>query len=539
MDPYRTAEAIYFLLPLPQAIPLPDKAAFTFSGPPSIDSFHMTSEMGGEPPMDWYVSIAHHHAPSSMELFEQLRELASEVMPWAYPKSPVPGRNSTAPGRRSVVEACVIQSIRKEDPQEYREAALLLAIECVNTLLRTAHLTTRAPQQLLSRALLPPVLPGAVAIVSDGPPLCQETFGHVNARSAALRGEDQEVSEDTFSTAWSAVRETHPLLRYVDLMREARWAAEGEENYWSAIVTMSAAGEFLLTTILQLLVWEEGATPSEALRHFPANQEIGSRLTALEKKLGGNWNGKGVGSVGTWMSHVAHKRNAALHQAQEVSGFDAATAFEASIGLEQYIAERLVAEKNLARFPRSALALIGSDGLKGRGHMTARVREALSTLPTYFERFERWRGALSAPHTATPPDDTERELLAVITPTGHLYWVLAIPELRVACPASLVSKLPAPQEESLRAIQRALSINPPRLPISSWVEGGADLATPSGRWRPHHELLPLHETLVSGEDVARSLQTLSPDEDFAQASFELRASAHGEGGHTSQPCTSG
>lgn len=514
----QVSKGYYFLLPLPQPLPLPDKVVFTFSGPSRLGPFDRTPETMEDGSIEWFVSIAHYHSPKSPEPERQLRRLASEVMPWAFSNAPTSlDINATNEwiGRQSVVEAVVL-GCSYDDSDEEKECALLLAIDSVNALARTLHLTTRQPQQLLALPLLPPLILGASASLGEArPPICLNTFEYQNDLSLDLRGQSKEVDERVFSEAWEAVAQNHPLLRYLDLMREARWAAEGEGNHWSAVVTTAAASELLLTTTLQLLTWEEGLSPAEARSLFPERPEIGSRMTALSRHLGGDWNGKGRGAVGNWMRRVAHTRNAALHQGREVSAAEAHEAFDAVRKLERHIADRLANDRNLSRFPRSALALMGVDGLKRAARFTARIQRTIPSLSESFARFGRWRDVVSGPVPDAPAEHLPRELLAVIAPSGALYWILTLSDLTVACPAVLIGQLPEAQARSIRVTQRSIAAAPPPLPVSVWVAGGSDAARPSGAWRPAHELLPLRETMVEGQDVSRSLLNLSPDIQFA------------------------
>lgn len=160
--------------------------------------------------------------------------------------------------------------------------------------------------------------------------------------------------------------------------------------------------------------------------------------------------------MGHWQRDVVSIRNLALHLGREVARREALTAIGRTSGLAAFIADRLATPKNLAKYPRTALAHLGQAGLERRARWTRKVRE-IDRVGPGFERFMRWRHTLAFHWQGErrPAPDATLQTLAVLGPDRSVFWILADRAAWLAAPAQLIpGGLTDDQDRALRDLQR-------------------------------------------------------------------------------------
>lgn len=222
-----------------------------------------------------------------------------------------------------------------------------------------------------------------------------------------------------------------PFGTYADLRREGWVQRDYEGNLYLAAITAGSAAEVLLDTLLVHMLWEEGSTPDDAAALFQKHRGFRGRLTSeFHPRLGGNWSPHGSGIIGQYLRYVVELRNRAVHAAHEPTSDEAHTAYRTLIELEHFIADRLASERGLTRYPRTAIAWMGENGLKGRGRWTSRLQTLTSdpNEPNWIDTFNRWRRFFDraldpdAPAPGTSPEALE--LYVQVSPDGKVEWLL-------------------------------------------------------------------------------------------------------------------
>ena len=190
------------------------------------------------------------------------------------------------------------------------------------------------------------------------------------------------------------------------------------------------AAETLLDEVLLHTMWEQPLTPEQAAAAW--TDGLDTRISReFQTRLGGNWNRKGTGPFGNWDRHVAELRNRVVHAGYTRTKEEATKSLHTLDNLVEFICDRLAADATRTRYPRTAVALAGTDGLTRRNAYKGKAKK-LATDPhevnwhlTFINWREAWR-RLRRDQNTTPrtPDPTNAHLLAVQHPDGTTHWCL-------------------------------------------------------------------------------------------------------------------
>src|SRR5699024_10702366 len=128
-----------------------------------------------------------------------------------------------------------------------------------------------------------------------------------------------------------------------------------------AAMLTGIAAETLLDELLLSLMWEERITPEKAAERWGGT--ITSRVKKeFQNRLGGRWNLKSAGEVKNWGNDIAYLRNRVAHSAY-VPSFEEATLALSRLGeLIRFLVDRLLQNRSLQRYPRTAWMLAGERG---------------------------------------------------------------------------------------------------------------------------------------------------------------------------------
>lgn len=166
-----------------------------------------------------------------------------------------------------------------------------------------------------------------------------------------------------------------PTDRYMPVrLRAQNWF--DRHAYDEAIRAWQTAAEMLLRTVHRLLLVDQGQTDAE-MRRIQAETTFAALPSRLQHLLGGSaseWQTEGSGTFARYWTDMYELRNEAVHTGHVIQRERAGKAGVAFDGLLRFINHRLSEMRNLKRYPRTALKIVG------RGHFedeNGRVKLAL------------------------------------------------------------------------------------------------------------------------------------------------------------------
>lgn len=423
------------------------------------------------------------------------RSLGAEPPP--EPESVVPDELASM---LTVVEVGVPASLQA--PPGDIDAAVDVAIEAARNL--QAVVSTVSPAlRLVSRASLPPFVhfvTGELLLTEEGfyeareDDILLHEAGELTNNSyfgltpEALAGEALEV----LAVAADVLERGAPFAAYADLRRELAVQLHHDGNDRVAVVMAATAAEVLLDTVLLHLLWQEHADPGDAARVFDRSTRHQARVTTyLPARLGGDWVANGEGAVGRYFARVANLRNRVVHTGLVPSRKEALAAEAAVSDLESFVADRLVADENRNRYPRTALALMGRPGMEGRDAFTRHIQELGDDEqePDWIEAFKRYRHVVDLRSRTDLPepggDPTRLQLYVELPERRYVMYDPAV--LMAAVVSDGETFLTDQQRQALK--QRATEI-PPHAFDRIRMFGPEFTAPPDLDWRPEEEFFP-------------------------------------------------
>lgn len=166
-----------------------------------------------------------------------------------------------------------------------------------------------------------------------------------------------------------------PIMNAAELARRAQRAAYVDADYSECLVWAYAWIEALLDAVLLMLAWEEDTKAEESAEWQDANL-IRRVATHLPMRLKGAWNVRQHGTaMNVWERRVARVRHRVIHEQYRPSRSEAERALVASGEMEKFIKERVA--KASAKYPRTALIVMGEPGLLRRDGVTPEVKRAI------------------------------------------------------------------------------------------------------------------------------------------------------------------
>lgn len=303
---------------------------------------------------------------------------------------------------------------------------------------------------------------------------------------------------ETLSTA---IQRSHGVFMiYHRLRHDALVSLNRRGDYRSSLLSSASAAEVFLDDLLLHLMWEEAMSPESAGEIFadPRNG-IAKRLKSqYVGRLHGTWNPDQSGPTQAWKNDIARLRNRIIHAGHEPGIEEAKRAYEVLIDLEQHGAERLAQRSK--KFPRTALALCGRDGLQRRGKYTKQVEQLQNdpSEPQWDETFARWRREALRPRITNDgfieEPNADRSALILVDSDGDLEWVLHDQEAGMAARTNPnLDSLPYEQSQALRSLIENRS-------EGSHVFHGLKGFEPTEPWVGAHRRVPGLGAMVNNED---------------------------------------
>lgn len=361
----------------------------------------------------WQVSSEHGRIRGSLQAVLDVTSKAPGITRNATEQIDFPIDFSPPMTNYTIVEAFTVSESPDEHPDDWtglggdlapRADPFKRCLRLVNDLARAYRITCRAPYGLPTYERIPqPVLvyraPARRAWVADvqddGKTLWNEDvrtvdswskpsmfrLDHLNTADIVSGPVIEGDRADEFTHWMAGIRLGMPFVPWRERLVEANRALHIHGEYAQAVTLTQTACEIFLNTLLLLLLWEEGITPSDAARCLEEGKLARRINTDLRSRLGGNWQMEGRGDVARWFQSTALLRNRVVHGGYQPSRLEAENAFSAAFPLEKFAFGRLVEKRN--RYPRVTLMTVAQSGLERRGLWKGKIRSfAEQTAPS-------------------------------------------------------------------------------------------------------------------------------------------------------------
>lgn len=386
-----------------------------------------------------------------------------------------------------------------------------VAIGKVRSLQMAYHVIENGPVTLLAEEVLPPLIPYVVrnsAQIEEKEAVELRLYEARRSFNAITRQRDLPGGRVEAIASASRQIDDNPLAAYLDLDREALVALRRYGNTRVSVTMAAASAEVVLDRTLLMLLWEERKTPEDVAANW--RDSLKRRVEKdFSERIGGSWDHSGMGPVGRWARKVSNVRNRVVHGGYLPSRDEADDAIAVTRELVTFICDRLASEGNLNKYTRSAMLLMGNDGLEKRGRHTNAVKRLqgdpneppwTKTFGLWFKTFSRLRSDLLAPRVSSLEGS---DLLAVYMPgewptyvacdtsTGQAVKVHIPDNVELGASRELVDQI---FSEHSQGENRQ---NPISISISGSVVDGVQIA---GGWVEEYRLLPLRGVMVDGSN---------------------------------------
>jgi hypothetical protein len=326
--------------------------------------------------------------------------------------------------------------------------------------------------------------------------------------NSITRGDD--FTEDQQHWLFNAARQVgvNPLAEYLDLDREASVALYRHGNTRVAAIMAAAASEVMLDRTLLLLQWEEKLTPEESVESW--RDALKSRVEKdFNVRIGGSWDTTADGPVGRWSQKVADVRHRAVHGGYRPTREEAEEAIRVSRELVTYIGDRITAQENFRKYRRSAMLLLGNEGLISRERYTRAARDMQndpneSWWPlTFGSWYKAWVRLRSDSYSKRVSSLQGASLLAVYIPGEPPKYVAHDGRTGQAALVSLPASEASERIRSMVAeeFSKHAASGAAENAISIGFEGGVfDGVELIGPWVEEYHFLPLRGVMVDRSD---------------------------------------
>lgn len=178
-------------------------------------------------------------------------------------------------------------------------------------------------------------------------------------------------NETQFQQGLELVRNNAPFVRALMWHGRASDALRRTGDAASAIVGLQTAAEALLFDTYRMLLVDEGRSLGEIEIELSTEPAFATLVkTLLKDRLGGQWDPTVASTaVGKYWEHLYQVRNDTVHRGFQPHLGQAEEARDAYVTLFEYVAERV--RTKCRTYPRTLLALIGEEGLSGRGWLSS------------------------------------------------------------------------------------------------------------------------------------------------------------------------
>ncbi|MGV0433887.1 hypothetical protein ACUY3H_02825 [Corynebacterium ureicelerivorans] len=430
IDPERVSHVVSWIVPLPTFLPIDELSTFTAEPHP---------RNGTRLVIRFFSSVV--HSVGGEEIWD-LTDVASRHFGFPGDEDADLQERYKPPIRRTFAEIAGFIELRElhEDEVEMHVATVFdWGLDFIREIQNSVFGIDHVARPLISLQTLPQLVPQSIYSVSgDAPESSQMNIYLIPSVMQAQTHwypptdrEDSLFSQSEVVLALERQLENGPFNRYSELFNDAQVAYYQLGLHRSAVLSAASAGEVLLDEALRCILWESSKTPEEAGKLFANKREFKPRATSLlQRYLGGEWRLKGEGVISRWFRDVYSLRHRIIHAGESPTAIETRLAIGYTSELSEFLADRLA--DNIARFPRTAMFLLGIPGLEKRDLWTSRLAD-LSLAPNephWVSTFVRWRESTEIIRECEKFRrrlEGDAELASVVFwvhPTGASKWVL-------------------------------------------------------------------------------------------------------------------
>ncbi|MFC9267709.1 hypothetical protein ACFTXJ_08075 [Streptomyces zhihengii] len=189
-------------------------------------------------------------------------------------------------------------------------------------------------------------------------------LSHYNLADYPAGSEISESNEGRIEYFRQVLEQGNPLFLWKERFVEARTAIFKEGRYGAAVTLSNTATEVFLDALLALLYWESAKKPDEVAEYFAEGRLARRVKVRFSELLGGKWVLDGEGHVAEWFHNCYRLRHRVVHGGYSPTRLEAIEALDSAFSLSRYCSDRLA--ENRKKFPRSALIMLGEEGLQAR-----------------------------------------------------------------------------------------------------------------------------------------------------------------------------
>ena len=470
--------AAWFYIPLAIPLRLPDRFVLPIGGPlfdpdrfddPGIDRSRLLGliDAPDEPfpdnPTAVYVSVCVHQIEGSVN------DPRIDAAFTAAQRHTQPVDRDTNPQRQSilttVLECCIsLSELSRDDVKGALHPAFDIVLREVNGFLRNYMILTRERIALVDKESLPAAIPCGWSIGRDhesvpGPD--ELSFYLVNISDPFLlsmsASSDDHMSMDEISELLDRghALADPPMAEIHNMFLDAH-LARGRGDHAVAVVLLASGCELLLRLLLEVLLWESGVRPRDAVSETSNQNGIGHAISFLlrrkfHERLGGTWDISSTSNpVGHMYEAVFERRNSYLHSGTSIARSDTDRAFEAFRDFLRFIHAALT--ERIERYPLAAHMCIGDPTITDAGlrdRINAALRDKERRLPlspimynsaehfkVYRQEVRGCRGSNSPTVSSLAGEINEHTHVAVLFyPDNSIEYWLIDPDRAVACRA--------------------------------------------------------------------------------------------------------
>ena len=479
----------WFVLPIGDSLYDPDRVDYS-----AIDPSRLLGLIGApdEPlpdnPIGVYVSVCVHqiegsaHDPRVDAAFTAAQRRTRPVNCGTNPQQ--------APILTTVLECCIsLGEISRGDLKDALDPAFDDVLREINGFLRNYMILTRERIALVNKETLPVAIPCGWSLERDhksvpGPDelgiylvnISDPLVISMSARSTDHMSMDEinEVLDRGHALADPPMAEIHTMVVDAHLARD-------RGDHAVAVVLLASGCELFLRLLLEVLLWDSGVSPRDAVSETCNSNGVGHAISFLLKskfhdRLGGTWDIASTSNpVGRMYETVFERRNRYLHAGTSITRSDTDRAVEAFRDFWGFIHTQLT--DRIEPYPLAAHMCIGEPtitdtGLRDRIDAALRDKERrLSLSPimhnstehfrVYRQEIRSHRGSNIGTVSSMAGEINELTHVAVlIYPDNSIEYWLIDPDRAVACRAE-TPNVSTKQERAIKKLVRKAKQQPP------------------------------------------------------------------------------
>jgi hypothetical protein len=365
----------------------------------------------------------------------------------------------------------------------------------------------QAPLTLVRRQLLPFAIPVYLRdwpdnkSASDGRLMLMLLHSNVDARNSDLSPDELLQLREALD-----IQPGYQVFAsYAEIARSAMSALALQGDLRASALLSAIAAEVFLDDLLAHLLWEEGMRPEAAAPIFDLGFQTRFRQQFHSRLGGAGWGLDKPGVLLMWHENIAKLRHRIVHAGYHPIEEEAREAVAALTQLEHFVIERILSHKVLAKYPRTAVMLVGTTDLQARGRWSKKLERLAKDYQEteWRSTFMRWKHTMqrfrSDPPPGTRPPTLETSfVVAVVHPDRSVVWVLHDRDAHMARRAQPPHTISEMGRESLAAL--ILNIPPNSGSVSIALFGAEAEPDFKYDWVAEYRLLPFAGVMVNARD---------------------------------------